>query len=168
MDGSAAIAGAPLRLNLTAEPLAADAPVTLTLRMEAGPRAAAAVMEFAGQVTPGPGVDGKLRISTEQGPAPVWLAGGMELRGTVDARLSANSGRVGLAELLITLAEGRLRGAGQLRSDRTRSFDLTLDGPSLTASPALIDFGRRLLAAPRGESDLTGNRAPRAGFADLA
>ena len=159
LDGSAAVAGEPLRLDLRGEPLAADEPVSLTLRVESGARAAPAVLEFGGQLTPGPSgpeLGGQLQLSTEQGPLPRWLAANVALSGTAEARLTASPQRMELADLVVSLAEGQLRGAATLDLAERPTFELSLDGTGLTATPALIDAARRLLATARSRPDLSG------------
>jgi AsmA family len=159
LDGSAAVAGEPLRINLSGEPLAVDAPISLTLHVEAGPRDAPAVLEYRGQLTPGsagPSADGKLRISTEQGPLPRWLAADMALSGALEARLIASPQRVELADLVLVSAEGQLRGAGAVDLAERATFDLSLEGTGVTATPALIDVARRLLVSARSRPVLSG------------
>ena len=159
VDGSAAVAGEPLRLGLRGEPLAADEPVSLTLRVESGPRTAPAVLEFGGQLTPGPSgpdLGGKLQLSAEQGQLPRWLAADVALSGRAEARLTASPQRVELVDLVVSLAEGQLHGAATLDLAERPTFDLSLDGIGLTATPALIDAGQRLLAAARSRPNLSG------------
>ena len=50
VDLAAAVAGDPVRLTLKGEPLAPDVPMHLEVRLEAGPRASPATLEFAGLV----------------------------------------------------------------------------------------------------------------------
>lgn len=159
LDGSAAIAGDPARLSLSGAPLASDAPIGVTLRIEAGSRATPAVLEFAGQLTPGPGglsAEGKLRLSNQQGPLPRWLAVGVLPSGALETRLTASPQRVELADLVVTLAEGQLRGTGTVDLAEQATFALSLEGNGLTATPALIDASRRLLAKARNRPDLRG------------
>ena len=159
VDGSAAVAGEPLRLGLRGEPLAADEPVSLTLRVESGPRTAPAVLEFGGQLTPGPSgpdLGGKLQLSAEQGQLPRWLVADVALSGRAEARLTASPQRVELVDLVVSLAEGQLHGAATLDLAERPTFDLSLDGIGLTATPALIDAGQRLLAAARSRPNLSG------------
>ena len=159
LEGSAAVAGEPLRFELSGEPLAADAPVTVTLRVEAGPRDASAVLDFVGQVTPGPGeptAAGSLQVSSERGPLPRWLAPAMALRGALEARLTASARRIDLADLVLTSAEGQLRGAAAVDLGEVATFDVTLEGTTLIATTALIDDLRRLMASAKSHPGLSG------------
>ena len=107
LDGSAAVAGEPLRFTLTGEPLAADRPVDLTLRIETGSRDSAAVLEFTGVVAPTPAglaAAGRLRLNNENGPLPRWLAPAMDLRGKLEAQLDATTQRLALTDLSARLA----------------------------------------------------------------
>ena len=160
LELAAAMAGHPVRLTLSGEPLAPEVPIHLKARLETGSRAAPAILEFAGQLTPHPtgfAAAGALHLNTEQGALPGWLGVGtaappLDLR----AQLASEGSRLELSDLELAVGDGRLRGAFVLTDAPERSFDLSLEGASLTLTSELAEAGRRLLLAARADSPLPG------------
>ena len=127
LDLAAAVAGDPVRLTLKGEPLAPDVPMHLEVRLEAGPRASPATLEFAGQLVPEPAglaATGALHLNTERGPLPPWLGSAvaaqvpaMDLR----ARRAAGNRGSSWATSNSPLATGD---CGGFRADRCPGMDI--------------------------------------------
>ena len=149
LDGSAVIAGEPVRVAIAADGVRGSAPYSATIRLESGPADAAFRAEFVGQIAPGPAASGELRVSLEKGPPPAWLPWSYDLGGTLEARLTADAGRVELAELVLVVAGAELRGDLAVDLADGGAFALALNGNAVTLTPDLETGLTRLLAAAR-------------------
>lgn len=149
VEGSGAVAGEPVRLLLAGAPLAAGAPVSLTLELRAGPREAAAGLDFRGNIVPGEDgarLDGALRLDAERRPPPAWVASAMGWKGVVwptlpwalQGRLSTTPGVIGLTDAEFSLAGALLRGTMAVDLGTNPAFDISLDGSQLQLTPDLL------------------------------
>ncbi|MFL5337907.1 MAG: AsmA family protein, partial [Geminicoccaceae bacterium] len=169
MELAAAVAGDPVRLTLEGEPLTPDVPVHLDVRLEAGPRASPAILEFAGSLTPqanSVAAAGTTHLNTERGPLPAWLGGSVAAAAPafdLRARLADARSRLELSDLELAVGDGRLRGAFVLSRDPAPAFDLSLEGASLTGTSELVEAGRKLLLAAKAGGPLAGRIGLRLG-----
>ena len=84
VEASAAVAGEPVRVVLEGAPLALDAPVSLDLQLQAGPRDAAAELDFHGHLLPADDamrLDGSVRVDAQRRPLPPWALPALGLAG---------------------------------------------------------------------------------------
>jgi hypothetical protein len=151
LDGSAILAGEPLRLRLTGDAPLGAMPLPLSFRLQSGPGDRPFTMEFDGQIAPGPAASGEVRLSTERGPPPAWLIGSLNLRGTLKGRLTADAERVALTDFMTSLPVGELRGAALFDLERGGAFDLALTSTTLTLTPELTDAVDRMMDVILGE-----------------
>ncbi len=158
LEGSAIVGGEPVRFGLSGEQPADAGALPVSIKLESGPGDRPFLMEFTGLVKPGPAATGRVRLSSEQGLPPAWLAGSFGLRGTLDARLEADPQRVELTELALTLPDGDLRGSAAFDLARGGAFAVALTSAGLEVKPELIDAVSRLLDLLRHRQGHSGGR----------
>lgn len=164
VEGTAAVAGESLRLELRGEPLQLGAPMALNLTLASGPREAPATLDLQGNLRPeadGPRLAGRLRVATLKAPPPSWLARALGVEQALPpvdllADLTLATGSLRLDDLELDLAGGRLRGAFSMALGAERSFDLSLEGTELVATPELARSLRDLAPAMTAAPGLTG------------
>ena len=169
VEGTAAIAGEPLRLALEGEPLASAAPIALQLALASGPRETPATLDLQATLQPGPDgarLAGKLRLATMQAPLPSWLARVLAAEPglppfDLQAKLALEPAALRLDDLEVVLGGGRLHGAFMLALAPERHFGLSLEGTEfmLTSelAQALQNLGPRL-GSVRGMAGRVGLR----------
>jgi len=159
LGASMAAGGEPVRLQVDGGPLALSEPMPMRVKADIGPEAQPAEVRFAGHVrvsSAGPQAAGRLTVDTTRGPLPTWFGPDPQPVGVLRSRLDADADSITLAELELTLPEGELRGEARLGTGGAQRLEVTLEGTSLTLSPAILRFSGQVLDTIRTERQGSG------------
>jgi hypothetical protein len=152
LAGTARLGGEPLGLSAEAEPVQAEAPMSLRLELATGAGERASGFSFQGSLQPAPGrrrAEGQVRVTAPDGRLPAWL--GLDLPplpapAALQGRLALEPAALELADLDLDLAGNRLRGRVVVDL-ATAGFDLALAAAEAELTPALAGTLRQAGAA---------------------